>query len=78
MLIVKKFFQFSELKKGIPLTIPFIPEIIESSDFYDLTIKDYSNILFGKTAKIILEQNYLIRQTFLLKIIKSRLIIEKE
>ena len=25
----KKFFQFLELKKGIPLVIPFIPEIIE-------------------------------------------------
>ena len=47
----KKFFQFSELKKGIPLTIPFIPEIIESSDFYDLTIKDYSNILFGENSQ---------------------------
>ena len=39
------------MKKGIPLTIPFIPEIIESSDFYNLTIKDYSNILFGKNSQ---------------------------
>ena len=43
------------MKKGIPLTIPFIPEIIESSDLFDeLTIKDYSNILFGENS-----QNYI-------------------
>ena len=50
----KKFFQFSELTKGIPLTIPFIPEIIESSEFYDLNIEDYSNIVFGDNS-----QNYI-------------------
>ncbi len=47
----KKFFEFAELKKGIPLAIPFISEILESSDFYSLTLKDYSNIIFGVNSK---------------------------
>ena len=50
----KKFFQFLDLTKGIPLTIPFIPDIIESSDFYDLTVEEYSNIVFGENS-----QNYI-------------------
>ena len=49
-----KFFQFLDLTKGIPLTIPFIPNIIESSDFYDLTVEEYSNIVFGENS-----QNYI-------------------
>tara|TARA_B100000927_G_scaffold287679_1_gene280956 strand:- start:2863 stop:3858 length:996 start_codon:yes stop_codon:yes gene_type:complete len=46
----KKFFEFSELKRGIPLTIPFIPQILDSADFFQLSVEDFSKIIFGENS----------------------------
>ena len=43
----KKFFEFSELKRGIPLTIPFIPQILDSADFFQLSVEDFSKIIYN-------------------------------
>ena len=46
----KRFFEFSELKRGIPLTIPFIPQILDTAEFFQLSVEDFSKIIFGKNS----------------------------
>ena len=47
----KKFFDFINLKKGIPIPIPYIPEILDSNTKFKIGISDYSNIIFGKKSE---------------------------
>ena len=49
----ENFFNFNDIKRGIPILIPYIPEIIESNDFFNLNFLDYSRVIFGKNS-----QNY--------------------
>ena len=39
---------FINLKKGIPILVPYIPEILDSNSIFKIGISDYSNIIFGK------------------------------
>ena len=50
----KKFFDFEEIKEGIPLAIPFIPELLFSEDLFEIDKEDYSRIIFGHNS-----QNYI-------------------
>tara|TARA_B100000003_G_scaffold187822_1_gene183749 strand:+ start:221 stop:1216 length:996 start_codon:yes stop_codon:yes gene_type:complete len=47
----KNFFDFSNLKKGIPILVPYIPEILVSSSIFKIGISDYSNVIFGKKSE---------------------------
>ncbi len=47
----KNFFNFINLQKGIPILIPYIPKILESKDFFNISISEYSNIIFGKNSQ---------------------------
>ena len=49
----KMFFDFKEFQKGIPLSIPFIPELLSSNDLFEINKEDYSRIIFGNNS-----QNY--------------------
>ena len=61
----KKFFDFINLNKGIPIAVPYIPEILDSNSIFKIGMSDYSNIIYGKKVKNILELNYLIVQIYL-------------
>ena len=50
----KMFFDFEEIKGGIPLAIPFIPELLFSEDLFEIDKEDYSRIIFGNNS-----QNYI-------------------
>ena len=50
----KKFFNFEALQKGIPLAIPFIPELLFSDDLFEIDKENYSRIIFGNNS-----QNYI-------------------
>ena len=47
----KIFFDFINLKKGIPILVPYIPEILDSNSIFKSGISDYSNIIFGKKSE---------------------------
>ena len=49
----KIFFDFKEFQKGIPIAIPFIPELVFSNDLFEINKEDYSRIIFGNNS-----QNY--------------------
>ena len=46
----KEFFNFTELNKGIPITIPFIPFILKSNNFYELSISEFGDTIFGNNS----------------------------
>ena len=47
----KSFFEFTNSKKGIPIAVPYIPEILDSNSIFKIGISDYSNIIFGKKSE---------------------------
>ena len=47
----RTFFNFMNLKKGIPILVPYIPEILDSNKIFNVEISDYSNIIFGKNSE---------------------------
>ena len=46
----KNFFDFVNFKKGIPIPVPYIPEILDSKSIFKIGISDYSDIIFGKNS----------------------------
>ena len=47
----KKFFDFINLNKGIPIAVPYIPEILDSNSIFKIGMSDYSNIIYGKKSE---------------------------
>ena len=42
----KKFFDFINLNKGIPIAIPYIPEILDSNSIFKIGMSDFLLLLF--------------------------------
>ena len=42
---------FINLNKGIPIAIPYIPEILDSNSIFKIGMSDYSNIIYGKKSE---------------------------
>ncbi len=45
------FLNFKKLSNGIPILIPFIPEIIESNDYFHIEYPEYSKMIFGENSQ---------------------------